>query len=192
MARIILIPGNGVYDVNMAMWYPSIVNALASATDPGTGQQLFPGGGVLRNFPDPLYAHEHIWHKFMKEEIKIGEEDVVVGHSSGAASIMRFIETNKVGGVVLVSAYHTDLDNETERESGYFNRPWNWDAMAKNTRWIIQYSSKDDPLVPIEEQRHVASKIPGVEYIEFEDRGHFNQIRVFPELIAKIVQKMSS
>ncbi|KAF9988417.1 putative hydrolase rbbp9 [Modicella reniformis] len=191
MSRIILIPGNGVYNVNVAMWYPSAVNLLAQAIDDKTGQQLFPKGGVLQNFPDPLGAHEDIWIKFMKDDIKISEKDVVVGHSSGAAAIMRYIEANKVKGVVIVSAYHSDLGDSTERESGYFNRPWDWDAMARNTCWITQFSSSDDPLVPIEEQRTVASKIPGIEYIELQDRGHFNRSKVFPELVANVIQKMS-
>ncbi|KAG0243339.1 Alpha/Beta hydrolase protein [Mortierella sp. GBAus27b] len=191
MSRIILIPGNGVYNVNWAMWYPSVTSTLSEATDKNTGERLFPGGGVLRNFPDPLYAHENIWHKFMEDDIKITEQDVIIGHSSGAASIMRYIETHRVKGVVLVSAYHSDLGIETERESGYFNRPWNWDAMAQNTTWITQYSSEDDPLVPIAEQRQVGQNIPGIEYIEMKDRGHFNLSKVFPELIEHITQRMS-
>lgn len=114
MARIVLIPGNGVYEVKWSMWYPSVIDTLAQATDVKTGQLLFPGGGVLRNFPDPLYAHENIWIQFMRDDIQINEEDVVIGHSSGAAAIMRYIETYKVKGVVLVSAYQSDLGDETE------------------------------------------------------------------------------
>lgn len=114
MARVVLIPGNGVYDVRSAMWYPSVIDTLAKEVHADTKERLFPGGGVLRNFPDPLYAHENNWIQFMRDDIQINEDDVVIGHSSGAAAIMRYIETHKVKGVVLVSAYYTDLGDETE------------------------------------------------------------------------------
>ncbi|KAG0202763.1 putative hydrolase rbbp9 [Mortierella sp. GBA30] len=192
MSRIILIPGNGNDHVESSMWYPSVIDTLTEAKDTKTGQLLFPGGGVLRTFPDPYDAHEEIWIKFMEDDIEIDEEDVVIGHSSGAAAILRFVETRKVKGVVLVSAYHSDLGDASERESGYFNRPWNWDAISRNTNWITQFSSPSDHLVPIDEQRHVASKISGVDYIELPGRGHFIRDTDFPELVANVIQKMTS
>ncbi|KAF9172005.1 putative hydrolase rbbp9 [Mortierella sp. AD010] len=116
MSRIILIPGNGNDHVEVSMWYPSVIEALTEAKDLRTGQHLFPGGGVLRTFPDPYDAHEEVWIKFMEEDIEIGENDVVIGHSSGAAATMRYIETRKVKGVVLVSAYHSDLGDASEEQ----------------------------------------------------------------------------
>ncbi|CAO3564657.1 unnamed protein product [Mortierella alpina] len=192
MSRIILIPGNGNDNAENSMWYPSAIDTLAAAKDPATGQLLFPGGGVLRTFPDPYDAHEENWIRFMEDDIEIGEKDVVIGHSTGAAAIMRYVESRKVKGVVLVSAYHSDLGDPSERESGYFNRPWNWDAIERNTSWIIQFASPTDNLVPIEEQRQVASKIPGVNYIELPNRGHFIRDTTFPELVANVVQKTTS
>ncbi|KAG0057469.1 putative hydrolase rbbp9 [Gryganskiella cystojenkinii] len=192
MSRIILIPGNGNDQVETSMWYPSTVRALAEAKDPRTGLHLFGGGSVLKTFPDPYDAHEDIWIRFMEDDIGINENDVVIGHSSGAAAIMRFIESRKVKGVVLVSAYHSDLGDISEREAGYFNRPWNWDAISGNASWIIQFSSPSDHLVPIDEQRNVASMIAGVEYIELPGRGHFIRDRDFPELVAKVIKKMSA
>jgi len=114
MSRIILIPGNGNDQVETSMWYPSAVEALANAKDLKTGQHLFGGGSVLRTFPDPYDAHEDIWIRFMENDIEINESDVVIGHSSGAAAILRFIESRKVKGAVLVSAYHTDLGDISE------------------------------------------------------------------------------
>lgn len=115
MSRIILIPGNGNDNVESSMWYPTVVRALTDAKDPhNTTHPLFPGGYILQTFPDPYDAHEDIWIRFMEDDIEIGELDVVIGHSSGAAAIMRYVETRKVKGVVLVSAYHSDLDDPSE------------------------------------------------------------------------------
>ncbi|KAF9908410.1 putative hydrolase rbbp9 [Linnemannia zychae] len=192
MSRIILIPGNGNDNVESSMWYPSVIRALTDAKDPKTGHTLFPGGNFLQTFPDPYDAHEEIWIKHMEDVIEIGELDVVIGHSSGAAAILRYIETRRVKGVVLVSAYHSDLGDPSEREAGYFNRPWDWDAISRNVEWISQFSSPSDHLVPIDEQREVASKIARVDYIELPNRGHFIRDRAFPELVANVIQKMST
>ncbi|KAF9410789.1 putative hydrolase rbbp9, partial [Podila epigama] len=102
MSRIILIPGNGNDSVETSMWYPSVMSTLAKERHPVTQHLLFPGGAVLRTFPDAFDAHEHIWIRFMEDELEISEKDVVIGHSSGAAAILRYVETRKVAGVVLV------------------------------------------------------------------------------------------
>ncbi|KAF9969992.1 putative hydrolase rbbp9 [Actinomortierella ambigua] len=191
MSRIILIPGNGNDRVETSMWYPSAVKTLAQATDPKTGESLFPGGYELRTFPDYLMARENIWIKYMEEDLQIGENDVVIGHSSGAAAILRYAETRKVKGIVLVSAYHSDLGDAMERASGYFSRPWKWDAISKNAEWMVQFSSPSDNLVPIAEQRFVSAQLNGVDYIELPRRGHFINDRVFPELVEKVKEHMS-
>jgi pimeloyl-ACP methyl ester carboxylesterase len=96
------------------MWYPSVINALTDAKDLKTGHSLFPGGNYLDTFPDSYDAHEEIWIKHMEDKIEIGELDVVIGHSSGAAAILRYVESRRVKGVVLVSAYHSDLGDVSE------------------------------------------------------------------------------
>jgi hypothetical protein len=55
-----------------------------------------------------------------------------------------FLETHKVRGAIIVSAYHSDLGDRQERESGYFGRPWLWDEIAANAGFLVQYHSVDD------------------------------------------------
>ena len=50
----------------------------------------------------------------------------------GAACAMRLLESTEVPtlrGAVLVATAYTDLGDESERRSEYFNRPWNWEMM---------------------------------------------------------------
>lgn len=37
------------------------------------------------------------------------------------------------------------------------NRPW--DLIRSNAGWIVQYHSEDDPLIPVDEARHVAKHL---------------------------------
>lgn len=63
----------------------------------------------------------------------LGPDDVVVGHSSGALLAMRLLEgERKIKGAVLVACAHTDLGDENERASEYFDVPWQFDKMRNN------------------------------------------------------------
>lgn len=41
-------------------------------------------------------------------------------------------------GIVLVSAYTSDLGDSLEAASGYFSRPWQWDKIKQNSGFIVQ------------------------------------------------------
>ncbi|KAM9490518.1 serine hydrolase RBBP9-like isoform 2-T4 [Salvelinus alpinus] len=108
----------------------------------------------------------------MQEELECDEETVIIGHSSGAAAAMRYAETHKVFGLILLGAYTSDLGDENERESGYFSRHWEWEQMRRNVGHIVQFGSKDDPFLPWEEQQVVAEGL-GAELHKYIERGHF-------------------
>ena len=60
-----------------------------------------------------------------------------------------------------------------ERESGYFNRPFDWAKMRENTPWIIQFHALNDHLVPVEAARSVSKQLEKVHYVEHKKSGHF-------------------
>ena len=137
MVRIVIVPGNGAGNVERCNWYGWLKNQLNTRSE-----------CLLKNMPDPVYAREKIWLPFMEKELGCGPDSIIVGHSSGAAAAMRFAETRKVMGIVLVSAYTTDGGDETERTSGYFDRSWDWAAIKENAGFIVQFASEDDPFLP--------------------------------------------
>ncbi|KAJ3049393.1 putative hydrolase rbbp9 [Rhizophlyctis rosea] len=188
LLKVILIPGNGVSNIHSCLWYPWLEKTINTRL-----KTQIPGGLKLTQFPDPDIAHENIWIPFVLNDLKADENTIVVGHSSGSAAAMRLAESHRVHSLFLLSAYHSDLGDETERESGYFGRPWQWDKIKANTKFIVQMSSEDDPLVPIEEQRFVARELglEGTEeYVEFKDMGHFTGIDMLPELVEQIERKL--
>lgn len=107
-------------------------------------------------------------------------------YSSGAAAALRYAETHKVFALVLVAAYVSDLGDETERQSGYFDRPWLWTAIKGNCQHIVQFGSKDDPFLPWHEQELVAKETEA-EFYPSDSCGHYMN-SVFPDLI-KVVTK---
>mmetsp|Transcript_117707 Transcript_117707/g.375144 ORF Transcript_117707/g.375144 Transcript_117707/m.375144 type:complete len:356 (-) Transcript_117707:341-1408(-) len=182
LRRCVIAPGNGCDDIVDSNWYGWLNDELRLS---GAIEEV-----VCRDFPDPLEAKRSIWLPFMRDVLKVGPDTILVGHSSGAEAAMRFAETSPVGGLVLVSACHSDLGDEGERASGYYppsGGPWDWAAIRKNTGWIVQFHSKDDPLVPVDEGRLVANELRS-EYKELDGHSHF--FEPFRELLEAILTKV--
>ncbi|MBA3237754.1 MAG: alpha/beta hydrolase [Parachlamydiaceae bacterium] len=181
--KVIFIPGNGGGGP-LDNWFPYLKDKLEELNVTVTASE----------FPDAYLAREAYWIPFLKETLKVDEYTVLVGHSSGAIAAMRFAEKQKILGSVLVASYHTDLGMSSETESGYFDRPWDWDAIRQNQKWVIQFASLNDPWIPIEEARLVHQKLNS-EYYESLHDGHFGgptEKLTFPELFQALKAKLNS
>ncbi len=181
--KIIFIHGNGGSTPN-DNWFPYLKKIFEALKIPV----------IARQFPDAVLARASYWLPFLKDELKADEQTIIIGHSSGALAAMRFAEQNKLLGSVLISAMHTDLGIQTERISGYFDTPWQWQTIKDNQQWIVQFASTDDPWIPIREPRFVHEKLNS-EYYEFTDQGHFGgdcYKKEFPEVVDVIKKKLLS
>lgn len=182
--KVIFIPGNGDGDVNDPTgWFPYVKTELEKL-----GLKV-----ISRNFPDPIEAKASVWLPFLKDELGADENSILIGHSSGAVAAMRFAENNRVLGSILISPCYTDLGEESERVSGYYKDLWQWEEIKYNQDWIIQFSSTDDPFIPIEEARYI-HKMLETEYYEFTDQQHFgfpNPKSEFPEIVKMIKEKLN-
>lgn len=181
MVRVILIHGNGSSKPT-DNWLPYLKREL---------EQL----GVrvdAPQFPDTEKARSAYWLPFLENELRADDDTVIVGHSSGAIAAMRFAETHRLLGSVLVGAYYTDLGYETEKLSGYFDMPWNWEAIKDNQQWIIQFAGANDPWIPLGEAHMIRDQLH-TEYYESPDQGHFGgdyHKETFPELLKAIKGKI--
>jgi len=175
--RIMLVPGNGDADVDSEIWYPWITKQLKSL-----GLNI-----ISKNMPDPDLARKEYWLPFIEEQLARDEGAILIGHSSGAIAALRYAETHQLQGIVLVSAYHTNLGMEKEKASHYFDTPWQWDKIKQNVKWIIQLHSTDDPYISNDEAEYIAKKLD-TDYHEYTDKGHFED-KEFPELLEMLKKK---
>ena len=109
-------------------------------------------------FPDNVKARARYWLPFI-DELGADERTILIGHSSGAVAAMRYAETHRLLGSVLVGVCHTDLGDAFEAASGYYREPWQWQRIRDNQQWMAIYSSTDDPNIPIAEPRFVAAQL---------------------------------
>ena len=135
----------------------------------------------LYNFPDPHKCRESNWIPFVQSKIEDPLKTIVVGHSSGAACAMRLLEhqsmkNHPIKACILIAVAHTDLGDINERESEYFNRPWNWEQMRYGCLSpIILFHGTDDHLIPVDEARYVATQL-GPNHVDYRERhgqSHF-------------------
>jgi len=179
--KIIFIPGNGGGSPN-DNWFPTVKKNLEAE-----GLQV-----IAEEFPDNDLARMSSWIPFLLDELNVDEESILVGHSSGAIAAMRLAERQPILGSVLIGAYHTHLDMEKEKLSGYFDTPWDWQKIKQNQQWITLFASQDDPWIPIAEPRFIHTQL-NCEYHEYKDEGHFGgdyHKSKFPELTHHILRNL--
>ena len=177
-ARAILIHGNGG-STAADIWLPWVERSLAAL-----------GIGVTNvTFPDNVKARAQYWLPFIAE-LGADDQTILIGHSSGAVAAMRYAETHRLLGSLLVGVCHTDLGDAFEAASGYYREPWQWQKIRDHQQWIAIYSSTDDPNIPIAEPRFVAAQLR-CSYFEFNDRGHFVNARELPEVVQFVKRKLS-
>lgn len=181
--KIIFIPGNSGC-TTQDNWFPSVKKELESAN-----LEV-----IAADFPDSDLARASFWLPFLIDELKADEDSILIGHSSGAIAAMRLAETHQISGSILVGAYHTDLNMQKEKLSGYFDLPWNWRAIQKNQKWISIFAAQNDPWIPIEEPRFLHQQL-NCEYHEYKDGGHFGGDYYkpdFPEISQAVIRYLGT
>lgn len=181
MKKVIIIHGNGG-STGRDNWFPYIKNELENL-----GVEC-----LTPDFPDSELARAKYWLPFLKNELKADKDTILVGHSSGAVAAMRYAEENKILGSILVGTYHSHLDEESEKQSGYFDKPWDWKTIIENQQWVVIFASEDDPYIPIEHPDYI-SEMLGAEYHRVKGEGHFGSDKnktTFPELLEVLKQKL--
>lgn len=174
--KAIIIPGNGNTDIT-ENWFPYVKNHL----------QKLGIDVVAENMPDPDLARKEYWIPFIKEKLAT-EDSILVGHSSGAVAILRYLEEHKCKLAILVGACYTDLDYEKEKMSGYYDTPWEWKKIKNNAQKIVLFASRNDPYIPISEALFIKDQLQP-EYHEYNDEGHFGSDvdkTEFPEIITVV------
>ncbi len=144
----------------------------------------------FETFPDSIIARKEYWLPFLHDYLKAGKGDILVGWSSGAVAAMRYAERHKIRGSVLISPSYTDLDNELERQSGYFVEPWNWGKIRQNQESIALVYGDNDPYIPQDQFEFIAKQLNPT-LIKIRKGEHFIERQEFPELLDYIYRTYS-
>ncbi len=113
IARILFVPALGVTDATTNNWYGAVAMAIAErfsrSNQPKAGRLLI----ELPEMPEPDVPREKVWVPFVishlnkqsvgavSADTKQNAPTIIIGHSSGADTVLRVIEQVKVTGAVV-------------------------------------------------------------------------------------------
>lgn len=155
-------------------WLPWVKNQLEQR-----GYTVF-----VPEMPDTDNPQIDAWVDKLTEVIgKPEHTDVLIGHSIGCQTIIRYLESSlkdtKVEKVILVAPWHT-LSEEIMSDEGdsVIAKPWietpiDFGKVRDKANSFIALFSEDDPDVPFEENNKWFNENLGVRTVVFKDKGHF-------------------
>ncbi len=141
----------------------------------------------FETFPDSVIARAEYWLPFLHDHVKAGENDVLVGWSTGAVAALRYAEANKILGSVVISPSYTDLGDDLERQSGYFIDEWHWERIKNHQDKIALFYGDNDPYVPQEQFEYIAKQLSPTVF-KIPNAQHFIEYTEFPELLKYLVE----
>lgn len=174
--RFVYVHGNGSTHWSFA-WAPWLKGQL----------ELLGYDTFFETMPDSILARRKYWLPFLRDHVGVGPTDVLIGWSSGAVAAMRYAESCHIAGSILVAPYVTDLGLESERTSGYFDEPWDWEAIKTRQDHIAVLSGDDDPYIPQTEFAEVADRLKAT-HLTVPAAGHFVDRLQLPELLEYVRQ----
>lgn len=162
-------------------WYPHVKNELQNK-----GFEV-----NVSLFPETNHPQLNQWLPKLKEIVgKPNENIFLVGHSIGAVTILRYLESmqeqEKIGGVVLVAGFTDDLGYV--ELSNFFNKPLDFEKIKKHTKKIVAIHSDNDPYVSLK-YGDIFRDIAGAELIIKHDMKHFSRDCIeLPDVVEAIVR----
>lgn len=130
------------------------------------------------------------WQKEF-ERFEVNGDTSLVGHSCGGGFIIRWLSDHseiKVGRVVLVAPW---LNPNKERNEDFFDFTID-SKLAERTESITIFHSTNDDATINTSVNMLREQISGIEYVEFQNYGHFCFMHMkteeFPELLEAVTR----
>jgi uncharacterized protein len=174
---------HGSYGHSRENWFPWLAERLREI-----GHDV-----VVPQFPTPVGQNLSTWLEiFDREAGLLSAQSVLVGHSLGAAFIIRVLEriASPVGAAFLVAAFFgpVGLPAFDSINATFVSEPVNWSRVKRSAKSFFVYGSDNDPYVRLDSCQRIAEQL-GARFAVHHDAGHFNSesgYTSFPALLADI------
>lgn len=107
----------------------------------------------------------------------VNEDTILIGHSLGAAFLMKWLErvNIKVRATVLVGVFigNVGIEKFDSINETFFVDPFDWETIKKNSGKIFCYYGSNDPYVSPSHFDYIANNL-NAHKILISDGGHFN------------------
>lgn len=148
---------------------------------------------VIPAMPDTDNPRIEKWVPHLTQVIgEIKEDDILIGHSIGCQTILRFLESlpedKRVGKAILVAGFGSYLKGLT-RDEKLITQPWidaplDLGKVRTKANSFVAIFSDNDPFVPLEENSKLFQEKLGAKILIEHNKGHFNQMpKECPDLL---------
>lgn len=171
-------------------WFPWLANQLEQK-----GFEV-----VVPQMPDPEEPKIGAWVSTLADCVgKPDEHTILVGHSIGCPTILRYLEglpkDAKVGHCVFVAGWFTLKGLESEEEwaiaKPWLETPINEAKVRSACKSFTAFFSDNDPFVPLENVEAFEKRLQATTVV-LHNRGHFgsnDDTKAFPELFNSCIEK---
>ena len=126
--------------------------------------------------PETEEPKQALWVPYLSELVgEPDEELILVGHSVGCVTILRYLEglseSARVGGVVFVAGFTDDLGFDELKN--YFEDDIDWKKIRSHGTKFVAIHSDNDPFVPMG-HADVFKEQLDAEIVVKEGKGHFS------------------
>ena len=173
-------------------WFPWLKKEMEAA-----GHDVY-----VPRFPTPENQNMQSWCKVLREETPIyGENTILIGHSAGAAYMLRLLEVlgissdgeldQKVAKSIFVSGFFEKLGNEyyDNLNSDFIEHEFNWDRIKMNMGIASVFHGDNDLYVPLSAAENLGENL-GVPVTVIPNGGHLNTesgYTKFPEILKVLI-----
>ena len=188
MKNAIILHGTCDKDEYFSDKYPSLSN---SHWFPWLQKQLLINN-IFTQTPEMPEAYNPDYEKWRREfeKFDVNSETILIGHSSGAGFLLRWLSENKVkiSKLILVAPW---LDPDREKTTSFFNFEIAKDIKERVIEIHLLVSSDDHDDI-LESANIIKNNISAIKYHEFHGFRHFTYRHMktdkFPELLGYILE----
>lgn len=151
---------------------------------------------IIPQMPNPEIPIMKDWIKKLQSLIKLDKDTILIGHSIGCQTILRYLETIdiKIKACYFVAGWLTlDLHLDTE-EAKIVAKPWletpiDFKKIKSNCKSFTTFLSTNDKWVNCKENKLLFEKNINSKVIIEKDKDHYDKIKQIPSLINEIHSK---
>jgi len=176
---------HGWYGSPKGDWIPWLINELKRK-----GYEV-----TVPEMPDTDIPKIKPWVNKLKEVVgKLEKSDVLIGHSIGCQTILRFLETldkdKKVAKVIFVAPW-VRLANLSSDDEWKIAKPWletsiDFSKVKNKAKSFIALFSDNDQWVPLKENVDMFKEKLNPKIVVLKNKGHFSEdegVRELPEIL---------
>lgn len=149
---------------------------------------------IAPQMPNPEEPEINAWVSHLKKSIgRLDEDTLLIGHSIGCQTIMRYLEKENFNGrikIIFIAGWFK-LDNLENEEAEDIARPWltipiNFNKVKQKISHLIVFLSSNEPYNFVEENSETFKKKLDAKVIILKNRGHFSEdtgVKQLPEIL---------